>query len=126
MEPGVAGICVPEPVPYSVIPFLNRYCLPNAQALINSTYTEFYDTAFGKLALHQIDMWINDTMQCTNIYLIAVGSAVLLVWLWNVFLRAFAEVLAWVSIFIVGIGLIATGFLIRNYNIQNYPEGTKT
>jgi hypothetical protein len=76
--------------------------------------------------LNQVDMWINDTMQCPKVYLVAVGSALVLIWLWNVFLRSFAEVLAWISIFVVGVGLVAVGFLIRNYNIANYPEGTES
>lgn len=65
-------------------------------------------------------------MLCPNIYLIAIGSSIVLVWLWNLLLRSFAEVLAWVSIIIVGVGLFVSGFLVRNYAIENYPEGTNT
>lgn len=65
-------------------------------------------------------------MLCPNIYLIAIGSSIVLVWLWNLLLRSFAEVLAWVSIIIVGVGLFVSGFLVRNYAIETYPEGTNT
>lgn len=50
----------------------------------------------------------------------------MLIWLWNLLLRLFAEVLAWISIIVVGLGLIASGFLVRNYAITNYPEGNNT
>jgi len=65
-------------------------------------------------------------MQCPNIYYLAIGSTIVLIWAWNTLLRSFAEALAWVSIFIVGVGLLASGFLVRNYAIQNYPDGTST
>lgn len=65
-------------------------------------------------------------MSCPNVYYVAIGSALILIWIWNLLLRSFAEALAWVSIFIVGLGLLLSGFLVRNYAIANYPEGTMT
>lgn len=65
-------------------------------------------------------------MHCPNIYYLAIGSSLVLIWFWNVLLRSFAEALAWVSIFIVGVGLLASGFLVRSYALTNYPAGTST
>lgn len=41
-------------------------------------------------------------------------------------LRAFAEILAWISIFIVGAGIVFLGFGIKYYADNNYPEGDTT
>lgn len=71
-------------------------------------------------------MWVKDMEQCVNIYYITLASAFVLIWLWNLLLRLFAEILAWISIVVVGVGLIGSGFLVRNYAIENYPTGNNT
>jgi hypothetical protein len=38
-------------------------------------------------------------------------------------LNQFAEVLAWISIFIVGVGIVGLGFGIKYYATSNYPPG---
>jgi len=80
----------------------------------------------GGLGLDDLNQWIDDMLTTPNLYYIGVASTLVLIWGWNLILRAFAEVLAWISIFVVGIGLLASGFLVRNYAIENYPEGTET
>lgn len=85
-----------------------------------------YNNMIGTVGLDDLNQWVNDIMQCPNIYFMAIGSSLVLIWLWNLLLRSFAEFLAWLSIIIVGVGLFASGFLVRNYAIENYPEGTST
>ena len=80
----------------------------------------------GTIGLDDISIWIRDIEGCPNIYYICLGSTFVLIWLWNLLLRAFAEVLAWISIVTVGLGLLASGFLVRNYANSNYPEGDNT
>lgn len=121
----VGGMCIPKPGPYSTINFLNRYCVPNVADLIGSQ-ADLYNNMLLGLGLDDLNQWIEDILNCPNLYLVAVGSAVFLIWFWNLMLRNFAEALAWVSIFVVGVGLLIAGFLVRNYSINNYPEGTKT
>lgn len=41
-------------------------------------------------------------------------------------LRQFAEILAWISILIVGIGIVTLGFLVKYYADSNYPPGDTT
>lgn len=76
--------------------------------------------------MDDLNQWIDDTLSCPNVYYICVASTLILIWAWNLLLRAFAEILAWISIFVVGLGLLASGFLVRDYAIQNYPEDLET
>jgi cbb3-type cytochrome oxidase subunit 3 len=41
-------------------------------------------------------------------------------------LRHFAETLAWLSIFIVFVGIVAIGFAVKYFADNNYPEGDTT
>ena len=38
-------------------------------------------------------------------------------------LRCFAEILTWIALTAVGIGIFVGGWLVRDYGISNYPEG---
>jgi hypothetical protein len=38
-------------------------------------------------------------------------------------LRMFAECLAWISIFVVGVGIVALGFGIKYYETTGQPTG---
>jgi len=49
------------------------------------------------------------------------GTTFILIFLWNLMLRMFAEVLAWLSIAIVGVGIVALGFGIKYYTTVNQP-----
>lgn len=113
------------PGPYATINFLNKYCVPNVNQL-PIAQKEIANNMIGTLGLDDLNQWIDDMLNCPNVYLICIGSTLVLIWLWNLFLRAFAEVLAWLSIFIVGVGLLASGFLVKNYGIANYPEDLQT
>lgn len=114
-------MCTPQPNPYTTINFLNKYCVPNV-ADLPIAQQEAYNNVIGGLGLDDLNQWIDDTLSCPNVYYICVASTLILIWLWNLLLRAFAEVLAWISIFVVGLGLLASGFLVRDYGIQNYPD----
>ncbi len=61
-----------------------------------------------------------------KVYLISIGTVFVLIFFWNLMLRAFAEILAWISIFIVGAGIIALGFICDYYSTTSYPNGTVT
>lgn len=126
-QPTNANQCTPMPAPYATVNFLNRYCIPNLGSLVDSAaQTPLYNNMIGTVGLDDLNQWVDDIIQCPNVYYIAIGSSLVLIWLWNLMLRSFAEVLAWLSIIIVGVGLFVSGFLVRDYAIENYPEGTST
>jgi len=52
----------------------------------------------------------------------SLGSVLVLVFIWNMFLRCAGECLAWVTIFVVGAGLGVGGYFIKDYGEKNYAE----
>lgn len=67
-----------------------------------------------------------DIREGWKVYLICILSIFVLIFFWNLMLRAFAEILAWISIFIVGAGIVALGFVCNFYSVTSYPNGTET
>lgn len=117
--------CTPEPSPYDSKLFLERWCFPVYETL-DPVVKARYDNVIGGFGLDDIDMYARDIRLSWKVYLICVFSVFVLIFFWNLMLRMFAEILAWISIFVVGIGLLALGFFIKYYADANYPEGDST
>ena len=117
--------CVPEPSPYNSTLFLERWCFPVYSSLDPSIQAK-YDNVIGSFGLDDIDMYVRDIRLSWKVYLICIVSVFILIFFWNLMLRLFAEILAWISIFVVGAGLLALGFLVKYYADNNYPEGDTT
>lgn len=80
----------------------------------------------GSLGLDDVEIWLRDIREAWPVYCICVPLSLVLIFFWNLLLREFAEILAWVSIILVGICFIALGAFVRLYADNNYPEGDTT
>lgn len=80
----------------------------------------------GSFGLDDVEMYARDIRLCWKVYLIGIVTCIVLIFFWNLLLRLFAEVLAWVAIFVVGIAIVALGFMLKYYADENYPEGDTT
>ena len=65
-------------------------------------------------------------MRAKYLYLVAIGTCLALIFLYNWMLRCFAEVLTWIAIFAVATGLFALGWFVREFGATNYPDGDTT
>ena len=77
----------------------------------------------GSIGIDDIMIYIDDIIVCWPIFLSAIGSCIVLVFFYNILLRCCAEILAWISIITVGLGMTALGYFVRVYGKDNYPEG---
>jgi hypothetical protein len=80
----------------------------------------------GSFGLDDIEIYVRDIQESWVIYLLAVPMIFVLLFLWNLCLRFFADTLAWVSIVLVGIMIAALGFGCLYYGANNYPQGDST
>ena len=80
----------------------------------------------GEIGIDDLQMYARDVGNCPYVYLICIFTTFLLIFIYNWMLRCFAEILAWISIVAVGIGLFVLGWLVRDYADINYPEGDTT
>jgi len=80
----------------------------------------------GSIGIDDIMIYIDDIIVCWPIFLSAIGSCIVLVFFYNILLRCCAEILAWISIITVGLGMTALGYFVRVYGKDNYPEGDTT
>lgn len=78
----------------------------------------------GGFGLNDLQSYARDIRESWKIFLICLFFTFVLIFLWNWMLRAFAEILAWFSIFIVGVGIVAIGFGIKYYKTVNQPDAT--
>jgi hypothetical protein len=117
--------CTPNPEPYDSKLFLDRWCMP-VYATLPPSIQDNYNDVIGSFGLDDIEMYARDIRLSWKVYAICVFTVFVLIFFWNLMLRAFAEVLAWISIFVVGAGIVALGFLIKYYADSNYPEGDTT
>lgn len=88
--------------------------------------TSNYNNLIGSFGLDDIEMYARDIRLSWKIYLICIATTFILIFLWNLMLRNFAEMLAWLSIFIVFVGIVAIGFAVKYFADNNYPEGDTT
>lgn len=124
-EDSIVKSCTPEPEPYDTVLFLDRWCMPVYNTLPPSIQDN-YNNVVGSFGLDDIEMYVRDIRLSWKVYAICTVTCFVLIFFWNLMLRAFAEVLAWISIFIVGAGIVTLGFLIKYYADSNYPEGDTT
>ena len=80
----------------------------------------------GEFGLDDLDMYARDIRLAWKVYLICLFTIFVLIFLWNLLLNQFAEILAWFAIFICGSGLLLLGFGVKYYADNNYPEGDTT
>jgi hypothetical protein len=71
-------------------------------------------------------MWLRDIRECWAVYCFCLPLVLILIFLWNLLLRQFAEILAWVSIILVGICFAGLGVGVYIYADDSYPEGDTT
>lgn len=85
-----------------------------------------YDNVIGTLGLDDVQSYIRDIERAVNLYLTCIGTCMVLIWMYNWFLRCFAEILTWIAITATGVGLFALGWFVRDYGAVNYVEGDTT
>ena len=110
---------------YNSTMFLERWCIPDFNSLTESQKS-IYNNMIGSIGIDDIMIYIDDIIVSWPIFLIAIGSCIVLVFFYNILLRCCAEILAWISIITVGLGLACLGWFIRAYGKDNYPEGDRT
>ena len=85
-----------------------------------------YNNVVGTFGLDDLDMYARDIRLAWRVYLCCLVTVFILIFLWNLMLNTFAEVLAWISIFLVGVGMLGLGFCVKYYADSNYPEDDTT
>ena len=112
-------------MPYDSSVFLDRWCLPVYETLPANIKTN-YDNVIGSIGLDDVQSYIRDIERAAYLYLLCIGTILVLIFLYNWMLRCFAEVLTWIAIFSVGAGLFVLGWLVKDYAAVNYVEGDRT
>ena len=110
---------------YATTTFLDRWCIPVYNELPESVKSN-YDNLVGSIGLDDVQGYIRDIERCWKVYLIAIATCMVIVFLYNWFLRCFAEILTWIAIILVGCGIFGLGWLVKDYATVNYPEGDTT
>lgn len=110
---------------YNTIQFLDRWCLPDYTTLPPNLKTN-YDNLIGTVGLDDILRYAEDIWKSWPLYCIGFGSALVLVFFWNIALRCFAECLAYICIFGTFGGMIFLGWFIKEYGEKTYPKGDTT
>ena len=85
-----------------------------------------YDNVIGSIGLDDIQSYVRDIEKAAYLYLLCIGTVMVLIFLYNWMLRCFAEILTWIAIFSVAGGLFALGFFVMDYAAVNYVEGDNT
>ena len=80
----------------------------------------------GSIGLDDLQSYIRDIEHASKLYLVCIGTCLVIIFLYNWMLRCFAEILTWIAITAVGCGLFALGWFVRDYGAVNYPEGDTT
>ena len=119
------GLCTVEGLPYDSSLFLDRWCLPVYETLPENIKTN-YDNVIGSIGLDDIQSYVRDIEKAAYLYLLCIGTVMVLIFLYNWMLRCFAEILTWIAIFSVAGGLFALGFFVMDYAAVNYVEGDNT
>lgn len=117
--------CTPEPSPYDSKLIFDRWCLPIYDSL-DASVQDNYNNIIGSFGIDDLQSYAMDIREGWKVYLISMLSIFVLIFFWNLMLRLFAEILAWISIFIVGAGIVALGFVCNYYSTTTYPNGTET
>jgi solute carrier family 44 (choline transporter-like protein), member 2/4/5 len=119
---GLADTCDPKPEAYDSRLFIDRFCVPVYDSLPVSLEGNYNDL-IGSYGLDDLELYVRDIRESWIIYLIAIPSIFVLIFIWNLCLRLFAEILVWVSIILVGFMIAALGFGIMFFAGENYPPG---
>ena len=104
---------------------MDRWCLPDYNNL-QEEYKTNYDNVIGSLGLDDVQQYIRDIEHAAKLYGLIIGTCFVIIFLYNWFLRCFAEILTWIAIFAVAFGLFALGWFVRDYAAVNYVEGDTT
>lgn len=110
---------------YNSTLFLERWCTP-VYTDLPSQYTDQYNNVIGSYGLDDVEIWLRDVRESWPVYCICVPMVLILVFIWNLLLRTFAEILAWVCIWVVGLSFLGLGFFVWFYADATYPEGDST
>jgi hypothetical protein len=110
---------------YDSYNFIEKWCIPDYNSL-DDEHKEYYNNLIGSIGLDDVQMVIRDVIDAKYVLLGCVGSCLILIFLYNMMLRCFAEVLCWIAIIGVAVGLFVLAFWIYDYAGTNYPEGDNT
>jgi len=94
---------------------VDRICVPVYNKMPESIKENYYNL-IGEIGLDDIEAYIRDIMVSWEVYLLCIATCFVFIFLYNWALKVFAEILAWISIFLVGVGLIALGFFLDFYS----------
>mmetsp|Transcript_21700 Transcript_21700/g.26715 ORF Transcript_21700/g.26715 Transcript_21700/m.26715 type:complete len:182 (+) Transcript_21700:471-1016(+) len=86
----------------------------------------YYDNVIGTIGLDDVMSYVRDIERAKYLYLVAIGTCLTIIFLYNWMLRCFAEILTWIALCSVAAGLFALGWMIRDYGAVNYVEGDST
>ena len=111
--------------PFDTTLFLNRWCMPKYSSMSDKDKA-YYDNVIGTIGLDDVASYTRDIERAKYLYLVAIGTCLALIFLYNWMLRCFAEILTWIAIFAVAGGLFALGWMVRDYGAVNYVEGDTT
>jgi len=93
---------------------------------LSTEQRNIYDNLFAGIGFDDIQEYWADVEYSWRIFLISIGTCMVIVFIYNVLLYFFAEILTWISIIGVGAGLLMLGFFVKDYSTANYPEGDTT
>ena len=85
-----------------------------------------YDNLIGSLSLDDVQEYIRDIEKSKELYLVCIVTCFALIFFYNWMLRCFAEVLTWIVIVAVGVGIFMLGWFFKDYGAVNYPDGDTT
>jgi hypothetical protein len=105
--------------------FLERFCIPD-YASMTADEQEGYNNLIGSFGIDDVEAYISDVKVCAYYYVWGLLTCVALALFYNFLLIYIAGVLTWISIFVIGVCMVALGFWIEDYSTENYPHDSDT
>lgn len=89
------------PVNYDSVLYVNKFCLADtSSASSSSTYTAFKDKVMEDYGGNYLTTYMADVYYCWWVFLVCAGIAFIMGFVYMVFLKCWAKILVWITIFL--------------------------